>query len=224
MPKSLQRTYTCSFYFWMDLLGILSVPLDHSLVRAAQLWNKLTGKKRSLRLDIQLCQLTLGNPWKLLGVLHCHRTDFRCLSHHFLLVNKVKLSPNSSIDVCIHGSPVDEAHDGFSNSPMVAEGQGECWCLDPNSQVNSYFTQFVAINPDVLLVDTLVNHQISPDSWWNPVAIPSISLPNELKGETMVGNSWKFLKGAIKSHWFPAFRWLFQIFFSKSHRIPIEIP
>ena len=126
MPKSLQRTYTCSFYFWMDLLGILSVPLDHSLVRAAQLWNKLTGKKRSLRLDIQLCQLTLGNPWKLLGVLHCHRIDFRCLSHHFLLVNKVKLSPNSSIDVCIHGSPVDEAHDGFSNSPMVAEGQGEC--------------------------------------------------------------------------------------------------
>lgn len=27
-----RRTYTCSFYFWMDLLGILSVPLDHSLV------------------------------------------------------------------------------------------------------------------------------------------------------------------------------------------------
>eukprot|EP00439_Symbiodinium_sp_Y106_P014980 s382_g2.t1 len=26
------RGYTCSFYFWMDLLGILSVPLDHSLV------------------------------------------------------------------------------------------------------------------------------------------------------------------------------------------------
>eukprot|EP00913_Durusdinium_trenchii_P000374 g343.t1 len=25
-------TYSCSFYFWMDLLGILSVPLDHSLV------------------------------------------------------------------------------------------------------------------------------------------------------------------------------------------------
>lgn len=27
-----RRTYSCSFYFWMDLLGILSVPLDHSLV------------------------------------------------------------------------------------------------------------------------------------------------------------------------------------------------
>jgi len=27
-----RRTYTCSFYFWMDMLGILSVPLDHSLV------------------------------------------------------------------------------------------------------------------------------------------------------------------------------------------------
>ena len=27
-----RRTYSCSFYFWMDMLGILSVPLDYSLV------------------------------------------------------------------------------------------------------------------------------------------------------------------------------------------------
>eukprot|EP00933_Yihiella_yeosuensis_P029403 TRINITY_DN2304_c0_g2_i1.p1 TRINITY_DN2304_c0_g2~~TRINITY_DN2304_c0_g2_i1.p1 ORF type:complete len:1031 (-),score=168.06 TRINITY_DN2304_c0_g2_i1:368-3157(-) len=26
------RTYTCSFFFWMDIVGVLSVPLDHSLV------------------------------------------------------------------------------------------------------------------------------------------------------------------------------------------------
>ena len=27
-----RKTYSCSFYFWMDMLGILSVPLDYSLV------------------------------------------------------------------------------------------------------------------------------------------------------------------------------------------------
>jgi len=26
------HTYTCSFFFWMDLLGVISVPLDHSVV------------------------------------------------------------------------------------------------------------------------------------------------------------------------------------------------
>jgi len=28
----LSRAYTCTFFFWMDLVGVVSVPLDHSLV------------------------------------------------------------------------------------------------------------------------------------------------------------------------------------------------
>lgn len=31
----LTKSYTCKFFFWMDLIGVLSVPLDHSLVMNA---------------------------------------------------------------------------------------------------------------------------------------------------------------------------------------------
>lgn len=169
---------------------------------------------------IQLRQLTRGNPaGNDAGASPLPSNWFPMFLPPFFVGETLpKLKHRCST---IHGYPVDEAHDGFSNSPMVAKGQGECWCLDPNSQVNSYFTQFVAKNPDVLLVDTLVNHQISPDSWWNPVAIPSISLPNELKGETMAGNSRKFLwKVPSNPIGFRLFWWFFLIFFPN----PIEFP